>query len=69
MKANFEFNEKEKERANKEWEDEQALRVKTNTLLLNAETWQTNFLKTREAYFVNFYEANCSVCIELNKEW
>ena len=57
------------ERANKEWEDEQALRVKSNTVILNAESWEGNFLKARDAYFVNFYEANCSACIDLNREW
>ena len=26
-------------------------------------------MKSRDAFFVNIYEANCSACIELNKEW
>lgn len=26
-------------------------------------------MKEREPFFINFYEANCSACIELNKEW
>ena len=39
MKDNELYLEKEKERAKKEWEEEQALRVKSNTIVLDAKTW------------------------------
>ena len=42
-----EFQEKEKERANKEWNDEQEMRKKSNTLLLDTENWESAFLKSR----------------------
>jgi protein disulfide-isomerase A6 len=68
-KANREFIQKEAERAQKEWEDEQELRKKSGVVVLTEETWESSFLKEREPYFINFYEANCSACIELNREW
>lgn len=55
LKAFQEFQEKEKERANKEWSDEQELRKKSDTLLLGADNWDSAFLKSREAFIVNFY--------------
>jgi len=64
-----EYQEREKERANKEWADEQELRKKSNTILLDYQNWETLFLKEREPFLINFYEANNSACIGLNKEW
>lgn len=69
LKAFQEFQEKEKERANKQWNDEQELRKKSNTLLLDSENWEAVFLKSREPFIINFYEANNSACIQLNREW
>jgi hypothetical protein len=45
------------------------LRKKSDTLVLDNNNWDSGFLKAREAFFINFYEANCSSCIDLNKEW
>jgi thiol-disulfide isomerase/thioredoxin len=69
LKAFQEFEEKEKERAKKEWEEEQALRKKSNTILLDAKSWESTFVKERSPLVVNFYESNCSACQSLNKEW
>lgn len=69
LKAFQEFQEKEKERANKEWNDEQELRKKSNTLLLDYDNWDSAFLKSREPFLINFYESNNTACIDLNKEW
>lgn len=69
LKAFQEFQEKEQTRANKEWNDEQELRKKSNTLLLDYDNWDAQFLKSREPFLINFYEANNSACIDLNREW
>lgn len=69
LKAFQEFQEKERERAKKEWEGEQELRKKSNTLLLDHDNWDAQFLKSREPFLINFYEANNSACIDLNREW
>ena len=69
MKANKEFIEKEKERAKQEWDDELALRQKSDVLVVDTNTWESAFLKERIPVLMNVYEANCSACIEMNKEW
>lgn len=69
LKAQQEYQEREKERANKEWNDEQELRKKSNTLLLDYATWSDVFLKSREPFLINFYEGNNSACIDLNHVW
>lgn len=68
-KAYNEFKEKETERANTEWKNEQALRVKSNTFVVTPENWDSGFLKQRDPFFLNIYESNCSACIELNSIW
>lgn len=45
------------------------MRKKSNTILLEAGNWESAFLHSREAFLINFYEANCSACVDLNKEW
>ncbi len=45
------------------------MRKKSDALVLDNNNWDSAFLKAREAFIINFYEANCSACIELNKEW
>jgi protein disulfide-isomerase A6 len=69
LKAYQEFLEKEKERANKEWSEEQELRKKSNTLLLDWANWETAFLASRDPFLINFYESNNSACVGLNREW
>lgn len=69
MKANKEFMTKEAERANQEWNDEQALRVKSDVVVVGSNTWDSAFLKERIPVLMNVYEANCSACIEMNREW
>lgn len=44
------------------------MRKKSDTIILDAKNWNT-FANGREAWLINFYESNCSVCIGLNKEW
>lgn len=55
LKAFQEFQEKEKERANKEWSEELELRKKSDTLILGHDNWDSAFLKSREAFIINFY--------------
>jgi hypothetical protein len=62
LKANQEFQQKEAERAKKEWDDEQNLRKKSDVIVLTASNWNS-FVNGREAWVINFYEANCSACI------
>lgn len=69
LKAFQEYQERERERANKEWKDEEELRKKSNTLLLDYENWESAFLRSREPFLINFYESNNSACIDLNREW
>lgn len=69
LKAYQEYLEKEKERANKEWADEQELRKKSNTILLDWSNWESTFASSRDPFLINFYEGNNSHCIELNREW
>jgi thiol-disulfide isomerase/thioredoxin len=69
LKAFQEYQEREKERANKEWKEEEELRKKSNTLLLDYANWESGFLRSREPFLINFYESNNSACIELNREW
>lgn len=69
LKAQQEYLEREKERANKEWSEEQELRKKSNTLLLDYASWSDVFLKAREPFLINFYEGNNSACIDLNRVW
>ena len=68
-KAYNDYRTKEAERAKKEWDDEQNLRVKSNTLVLTNENFDSGFIKQRNPFFINFYDSNCSACIDLNKEW
>ena len=32
-------------------------------------SWESTFLKSRDPFLVNFYEANNSACVDLNREW
>lgn len=69
LKAQQEYQEKETERANKEWNEEQELRKKSNTILLDWANWESTFAKSRDPFLINFYESNNSHCMQLNKEW
>lgn len=69
LKAYQEYMEKEKERANKEWSEEQELRKKSNTILLDWANWESSFIAAREPFIIHFYESNNSACLHLNREW
>jgi len=69
LKEYQEYQEREAKRAETEAADEAKLREKSDTIVLTPSTFKDVLMKSREPYAVNIYIANCSACIELNKEW